>query len=211
MEADSGRRISRLGVVHYVESDGHLKVAFQGRETLWTGVPTDFEKVLPLSVGQFIQLRSDVTTPHFDWPLKEHGGWDMGRIVNIVPNGGLEVEFPGRFWNSKGWWADPDEVEVVRIQEIEGIVQKYQHVESMHWGIRPLLSLIGALVAARVGIIVVNVVSKPFQGKRGEEQKLAEQKNGAVEAKEGQPSGNPAWLPPQVATLIFREGNSAAR
>ncbi|CAM6128845.1 unnamed protein product [Calypogeia fissa] len=212
--AAEGRRISRIGVVHYVESDtGNLKVAFQGRETLWTGVPTDFEKVLPLSIGQFIRLRSDVVKPHFDWPVKEHGGgWDMGRIVNIVPNGGLQVDFPGRFWNSKGWWADPDEVEVVRIQEVEGIVQKYQHVESMHWGIRPLLSLIGVLVAARIGIIVVNVVSKPFQGKKEEEQsKQPEQKQGAPDPKDSTNPANPAWLPPQVATLIFREGNSTAR
>ncbi|KAL3699007.1 hypothetical protein R1sor_017029 [Riccia sorocarpa] len=212
--AAAGQRTSRIGVVHHVDGDGKVQVAFLGRECLWTGSPAEFEKAVPLSVGQFIRLRNDVVSPRFQWPVKERG-WDMGRIKKVLPNGGLMVDFPGRFWNRNGWWADAEEVELVRIQEIEGIVQKYHHIESMHWAIRPVVSLLGFLIVARTGVVVVKLMAQPFQRKHGKKEEASRK----IEAtpvtdithavtKETNSSGNPPWLPTQVATLIFGGENS---
>ncbi|BBN17803.1 hypothetical protein MPTK1_7g16990 [Marchantia polymorpha subsp. ruderalis] len=213
--AAADQRTSRIGVIHHVASDGKVQVAFLGRECLWTGSPPEFEKAVPLSSGQFIRLRNDVLSPRFQWPVKVPGNWDMGRIVNVLPNGGLMVDFPGRFRNRKGWWADAEEVEVVRIQEIEGIVQKYQHIESMHWAIRPVVSLLGFLIVARAGIVVVNVMTHPFQGKQVPKEEPARK----IETKAvidshcvtKEPHNTSSSPLAAVATLIFGDSSSNGR
>ncbi|KAG0556214.1 hypothetical protein KC19_11G035500 [Ceratodon purpureus] len=203
----SGPIPSRVGIVHEIDHLGKLKVSFFGRETLWTGEAADFEKVVSLSVGQYVRLKQEVVAPRFKWPLGECGEWDTGRIAHILPNGGLVVDFPGRLFNGKGWWADPEEIEVVRINEIDGLLKKYQHIEKMHWAVRPAVSLIGLLVAVRTGVVVVNLVTRPFWGKK--QAATANEggvKNGELPSdhlskvrKEGPSSLNTVWLPSQVA------------
>lgn len=198
---------SRVGVVHYIDHLGKLKVSFFGRETLWAGEAADFEKVVSLSVGQYVRLKQDVVAPRFKWPLGECGEWDTGRIAHILPNGGLIVDFPGRLFNGKGWWADPEEIEVVRINEVEGLLKKYQHIEKMHWAVRPAVSLIGLLVAVRTGVVVVNLLTRPFLGKK----QMATANDGGMKdgdfptdhpnkmRKEASSPLNTDWLPSQVA------------
>lgn len=206
---------SRVGVIHHVEHDGRLKVAFFGRETLWTGNPANFKKIPAFSVGQAVRLKNSVRSPRFDWPVKPGGEWDIGRICNVLPNGGLIVHFPGKMWNQKGWWADPEEVEVVRLSDISGLTKKYEFVESMHWAVRPIVGVLGFLVAARIGVVVfkgilpqrqrgntdqVQAVHYDFnvQGTETEKQQNRPSKKG---------SGSPSWLPlpPPVSHLIFGE------
>lgn len=198
---------SGVGIVHHIDHYGKLKVSFFGRETLWTGEAADLEKVCTLNVGQYVRLKQEVVTPRFKWPLAECGEWDTGRIAHVLPNAGLIVDFPGRLFNGKGWWADPEEVQVVRINEIDGLLDKYKHIEKMHWAVRPALSLIGLLVAVRTGVVVVNLVTRPFWGKK----QAATTNEGSTKKgdpssehvnktrKEGSTSMNGVWLPSQVA------------
>ena len=234
LESNSGQIPSRVGIVHQVDNLGRLKVAFFGRETLWTTKPTEFEKAPSITVGQFVKLKQEVVAPRFTWPVKECGGWDTGRIANVLPNGGLIVDFPGRLFNRKGWWADPEEIEVIRINEINGFVKKYQHLEKMHWAVRPALSLIGFLIAARTGVVIVNLVTRPLRGKKQQtaaasaneaSMKLEESSNhpnsqllmiNGFEKESNSPSVTTVWLPSQVAaatstvaSLIFGEGVTA--
>lgn len=226
-DANSGQMPSRVGVVHQVDHSGKLKVAFFGRETLWMGNPAECEKNPSFCNGQYVRLKQEVIAPRFDWPLKESGGWDTGRITNVLPNGGLMVNFPGRFFNRKGGWADPEETEVIRINEISGVINKYQHLEKMHWAVRPALSLIGFLIAARTGVVILNLVTRPLRGKKqptsDNEAGVKVDENQANNAqhlngfgKELSAPGNPVWLPSQVAaatstvaSLIFGDGVTA--
>lgn len=202
----NGQNPSRIGIVHHVGPSGSLKVSFFGLETLWTGEAADFENVSPLTVGQYVRLKQAVLAPRFKWPLTECGEWDTGRIAHVLPNGGLIVDFPGRLFHGKGWWADSEEIEVIRISEIEGLLKKYQHIEKMHWVVRPAVSLIGLLVAVRTGVVVVNLVTRPFRGKK---QAAVTDEAGIKPGqyptdlgktkKEGTGSLGSVWLPSQVA------------
>jgi len=207
----SGSIPSGIGLVHYIDHFGKLKVSFFGRETLWTGEAADLEKVCSLSIGQYVRLKPEVVAPRFKWPSADGGGWDTGRIAHVLPNAGLIVDFPGHLFNGKGWWADPEEVEVVRINEIDGFLEKYKHVEKMHWAIRPALSLIGLLVAVRTGVVVVNLVTRPFWGKKQAATSNDVGDEGGVKKadpssdhdnktkKDGPTPMNGVWLPSQVA------------
>jgi hypothetical protein len=221
IEANAGQMPSRVGIVHQVEHSGKLKVAFFGRETLYTASPTEFEKVSPFLHGQYVRLKAEVVAPRFPWPQKDIGGLDTGRIASIMPSGGLLVKFPGHLFsgkdlNGKGVWADPQETEVVRLNEISGVINKYQHIEKMHWAVRPTLALLGFLIAARTGVVIVNLVTRPLRGRKeaaSENKASRDLDESMASEKDGPNSGNPVWLPSQVAvatstvaSLIFGEG-----
>jgi len=208
-----GQMPSRVGTVHCVEHSGKLKVAFLGRGTLYTASPEEFEKVAPFLHGQYVRMKAEVVAPRFDWPQEEKGGWDTGRIVHILPSGGLFVNFPGRLFTGKGVWADSEETEVIHLNEISGMINKYQHIEKMHWAVRPTLSLLGFLLAARTGIVIVNLVTRSLRVRK--DTAASENKAGRYHPNESMPNqkDNPVWLPPQVAVatstvanLIFGEG-----
>ncbi len=216
MEANAGQMPSRVGIVHHVEHSGKLKVAFFGRETLYTASPVEFEKVSSFFLGQYVRLKVEVVAPRFHWPQQETGGWDTGRIATVLPNGGLFVKFPGRLFTGKGVWADPEETDVVHLNEISGVINKYQHIQKMHWAVRPALALLGFLIAARTGVVIVNLVTRPIRGRKEAalENKAGRNPNETMEnGKDSPSSGNPVWLPSQVAvatstvaSLIFGEG-----
>ncbi|CAK9273168.1 unnamed protein product [Sphagnum jensenii] len=216
LEANPGQMPSRVGIVHHVEHSGKLKVAFFGRETLYTASPVEFEKVSSFFLGQYVRLKVEVVAPRFHWPQQETGGWDTGRIASVLPNGGLFVKFPGRLFTGKGVWADPEETDVVHLNEISGVINKYQHIQKMHWAVRPTLALLGFLIAARTGVVIVNLVTRPIRGRKEAalENKAGRNPNETMEnGKDSPSSGNPVWLPSQVAvatstvaSLIFGEG-----
>ncbi|KAK6148984.1 hypothetical protein DH2020_016509 [Rehmannia glutinosa] len=91
------REHSSLGILHYIHRDGNVTVGFLGLETLWRGHCSELRKAEPFLVGQFVRLKANITTPHFEWPHKRGGAWASGKIAQILPNGCLEVKFPGRF------------------------------------------------------------------------------------------------------------------
>ncbi len=216
LEANPGQMPSRVGIVHHVEHSGKLKVAFFGRETHYTASPVEFEKVSSFFLGQYVRLKVEVVAPRFHWPQQETGGWDTGRIASVLPNGGLFVKFPGRLFTGKGVWADPEETDVVHLNEISGVINKYQHIQKMHWAVRPALALLGFLIAARTGVVIVNLVTRPIRGRKEAalENKAGRNPNETMEnGKDSPSSGNPVWLPSQVAvatstvaSLIFGEG-----
>ncbi|MCD7454415.1 hypothetical protein HAX54_024814 [Datura stramonium] len=108
-------------------------------------------------LGQFVQLKSNVITPRFEWPQKREGGWATGRISQILPNGCLVVRFPGRMVfgsEPNTFLADPAEVIQVSFDTCPGIIEKYQHLEDFHWSIRPLSIAFTLLTAAKLGVSV---------------------------------------------------------
>ncbi|XWS70442.1 hypothetical protein CRYUN_Cryun03dG0048600 [Craigia yunnanensis] len=200
---EEDKRLSPVGILHSIERDGSVAVGFIGLETLWKGSSSEFQMAESYRVGQFVRLKSKVLSPRFDWPRKRGGLWATGKICWILPNGCLVVNFPGRisFGEEFGkFLADPAEVEVVSFNNCPGVVKKYQHLEDFHWVVRPLLVALGLFTAIKVGI---------FIGKRTGRSKVKRQSSvirNDVQHMDGQTAGNPAWLPPPVANILFREG-----
>ncbi|CAN4076712.1 unnamed protein product [Withania somnifera] len=199
------KKHSSVGILHSIDRDGKITVAFIGLETLWKGNFSELQMAEAYSAGQFVKLKPDTFSPRFEWPRKRGGDWATGRICQVLPNGCLVVNFPGMLVfgdENSSFLADPAEVETVSFDSSAGIVKKYQHLEDFHWAVRPLLIALGLFTAMKLGI---------FVGKKVGRSKL---KNGCnpVMPNEGQQgevqTGNAAWLPQKVANIIFREGAS---
>ncbi|GAB4854591.1 hypothetical protein Ancab_023173 [Ancistrocladus abbreviatus] len=196
---------SPVGILHSIDRNGTVAVAFIGLETLWKGKFSDLQMAESYCLGQYVRLKANVFSPRFEWPRKNGGTWATGKIVQIHPNGCLVAKFPGRlvFGKNNAFLADPAEVEVVSFSTCPGIVQKYQHLEDFHWAVRPLLVALGLFTAMKLGLFVGRKIGKSKVKKR----------QVAITPRDGQSvegAGNSAWLPPSVATIIFREGASTA-
>ncbi|GMI81496.1 Kinase of the Outer Chloroplast membrane 1 [Hibiscus trionum] len=200
---EEDKRHSSVGILHSIDRDGSVAVGFIGLETLWKGSSSQFQMAETFCVGQYVRLKSNVLSPRFAWPRKRGGAWATGKICWILPNGCLVVKFPGRltFGEELGdILADPAEVEVVSFKNCPGVVKKYQHLEDIHWAVRPLLVAVGVLTAIKAG---------SFVGKRIGRSKVKRHSSvihGDVQHTDHTGSGNPTWLPPPVANIIFREG-----
>ncbi|KAK1300930.1 E3 ubiquitin-protein ligase KEG [Acorus calamus] len=189
---------SRIGILHSIGRDGTVTAGFVGRETLYKGKSSELQMAEPRYVGQFVRVRSSITNPRFGWPRKGDGEWATGRIQEVLPNGCLEVGFPGRLSFRNGalnCLANPAEVEEVRFETCEGWVRKYQHLEDFHWAVRPLVIAVGLFAALKVGF---------FIGGRSRRRSRSVRNN--PQGHDGQNAGNPAWLPHPVANILFREG-----
>lgn len=200
---EEDKRHSPVGILHYIDRDGNVAVGFIGLETLWKGSSSQFQMAETCCIGQFVKLKSNVLSPRFAWPRKRGGMWATGKICWILPNGCLVVKFPGRltFGEELGdFLADPAEVEVVSFKNCPGVVKKYQHLEDFHWAVRPLLIALGLFTAMKMG---------SFVGKRIGRSKAKRQSSvihNDVQHMDHAGSGNPAWLPPPVANILFGEG-----
>ncbi|CAI9092687.1 OLC1v1028002C5 [Oldenlandia corymbosa var. corymbosa] len=200
---------SPVGIIHKVNRDGDVAVAFIGLETLWRGSYAELQMAETYCVGQFVKLKPNISNPRFEWPRRRKRGggeWATGRICQVLPNGGLIVTFPGRLTFSgdknSSFLADPAEVEAVCFNTSRGMMKKYQHLEDFHWAVRPLLIALGLFAAMKVGL---------FAGKKIGRSRVKKERTHAAplgsQAPENQlAAGNAAWLPPQVANYIFREG-----
>ncbi|KAJ4952046.1 hypothetical protein NE237_028878 [Protea cynaroides] len=201
---EDDKKHSPVGILHSITHDGTVAVGFIGLETLWKGSDADLQMAESYCVGQFVRLKANVFTPRFEWPHKKGGSWSTGRITQILPNGCLVVGFPGRFMFGEvcnSFLADPAEVEVVSFSTCPGVVKKYQHLEDFHWAVRPLVIALGLFSAMKLGFFVSKNV------RRSREQKgLNSLIQGDGQHQDGQSGGNPAWLPPPVANMLFREG-----
>ncbi|XP_009784374.1 protein KINASE OF THE OUTER CHLOROPLAST MEMBRANE 1 [Nicotiana tabacum] len=205
---NENKQHSSLGVLHSVQRDGNVSVGFLGLETLWTGHSSEVQKVVPYFLGQFVQLKSNVETPRFEWPQKRGGGWASGRISQIFPNGCLLVQFPGRMVfgdEPNTFLADPDEVIQVSFDTCPGIVEKYQHLEDFHWAIRPLSIAFSLFTAVKLGVSV----GKCIKSKLKKDPKN-HQTSGDGRTQDGEVGGKSAWLRPNVANILFKEGAAAA-
>ncbi|KAK4380560.1 hypothetical protein RND71_002422 [Anisodus tanguticus] len=192
---------SSMGILLSVQRDGNVTVGFLGLETLWAGRSSEVEKVDPFFVGQFVQLKSNVETPRFEWPQKRGGGWATGRISQILSNGCLVVQFPGRmvFGDEPNMFlADPDEVIQVSFDTCPGMIVKYQHLEDFHWSIRPLSIAFSIFTAVKLGVSV----GKCINAKLKKDRKNHETSNDS-RAPDGNVGRKSAWLRPNI---MFKEG-----
>lgn len=200
---EEDKKHSPVGILHSIQRDGNLAVGFIGVDTLWKGNSSELQMAESYYVSQFVKLKANVLSPRFKWPRNRGGDWATGRISRILPNGCLVVNFPGRLsfkeeFNSS--LADPAEVEVVSFNTCDGIVKKYQHVEDFHWVVRPILIAIGLFTATKVGFFVGKKLGRS-KTKKGQSGVMILSDNQNLDGQ----NGNPAWLPPPVANILFRE------
>lgn len=211
-----GTKHSPIGILHKIDHNGRVAVAFTGMETLWEGDHTDLQMAASYCTGQFIRLKTDVSNPRFDWPRSKGGVWATGRITLIHPNGCLVVKLPGRlsFGEAPFYLADPSEVESVSFATCDGFVKKYRHLEDHHWSVRPLVVALGLFSALKLGILVrrgvgsgsrrkKEVIALNGESQRGKrpEKKIQDDQNGS----------NSAWFPSSVANILFGEPVASSR
>eukprot|EP00850_Spirogloea_muscicola_P023941 SM000410S15566 [mRNA] locus=s410:4526:6957:+ [translate_table: standard] len=174
-----------------------------------------------ISPGDFVRMRADVESPAFGWPRypsRRHcgQGWPTGRVIHVASDGLLTVEFPSHL-RARGlrWLADPAQVQRVSFGGCRGLARKYQHLEAMHWAVRPLAALLAFMLAARVGPVVVH--SLPVHGHAHKEDdagsdkdaetradsrsKEASHSNEGESAASGSPGGHNFWPGPLQALL----------
>ncbi|XP_043701726.1 E3 ubiquitin-protein ligase KEG-like [Telopea speciosissima] len=202
---EDDKKHSAVGILHSIQRDGTVGVGFIGLETLWKGSASDLQKAEPYRVGQFVRLKANVFSPRFEWPRKRGGAWATGRILQVLPNGCLVVGFPGRFVFGdacNSFLADPAEVEMVSFTTCPGVAKKYQHLEDFHWTVRPLVISLGLFTAMKLGFFV----GKNVRRSREKKGRVSSIQGGEGQHQDGQSGGNPAWLPPPVANMLFREG-----
>ncbi|RVW65279.1 E3 ubiquitin-protein ligase KEG [Vitis vinifera] len=193
------RRNSRVGILHSISRDGSVDVGFIGMETLWKGSCTNLQMAESYCKGQFVRLKANVLSPRFEWPRKRGGAWATGRIWQVLPNGCLVVNFPGRLPigdECSSFLADPAEVELVSFNTSPGLVKKYQHLEDFHWAVRPLLIALGLFSAMKFGIFVGKKIGI---GRSKEKRGQSTMTQNESQRLDNQTAGNAAWLPQTVA------------
>ncbi|XP_042396967.1 uncharacterized protein LOC121987140, partial [Zingiber officinale] len=160
--SDEDKKCSLVGILHSIERDGKVTVGFIGMDTLWHGHYSELQIAESHYTGQFLKVKSSISTPRFEWPHKPGGEWATGKVSKIHPNGYLVVKFPGRFsfGEASNYLADPSEVEVVNFKKCEGLLKKYQHLEDFHWAVRPLVIAFGLFTALKLGSVAVKSTSK---------------------------------------------------
>ncbi|CAN1316132.1 E3 ubiquitin-protein ligase KEG, partial [Linum perenne] len=87
-----------IGVIHSLEDDGNVGVAFCFRSKPFCCSVTDVEKVLPFGLGQEVRVMSSVTQPRLGWSNESPA--TVGKIARIDMDGTLNVRVAGR----RGLW-----------------------------------------------------------------------------------------------------------
>ncbi|KAL5170081.1 E3 ubiquitin-protein ligase KEG [Glycine soja] len=95
-----------IGVIHSLEEDGDMGVAFCFRSKPFSCSVTDVEKVPPFEVGQEIHLMPSVTQPRLGW--SNESAATVGKIVRIDMDGALNVRVTGR---QSLWKVSPGDAE----------------------------------------------------------------------------------------------------
>lgn len=80
---------SSIGVIHSLEEDGDMGIAFCFRSKPFICSVTDVEKVPPFEVSQDIHLMPSVTQPRLGWSNESPA--TTGKIVRIDMDGALNV------------------------------------------------------------------------------------------------------------------------
>nr|KYP61015.1 E3 ubiquitin-protein ligase KEG [Cajanus cajan] len=95
-----------IGVIHSLEEDGDIGIAFCFRNKLFTCSVTDVEKVPHFEVGQEIHVMPSVNQPRLGW--SEQSPSTVGKIARIDLDGALNVRVSGR---KSLWKVSPGDVE----------------------------------------------------------------------------------------------------
>lgn len=216
ISSEEDMKHSPIGILHKIDRNGRVAVAFTGIETLWEGNHTDLQMAASYCIGQFIRLKSNVSNPRFDWPKNKGGIWATGKIMQIYPNGCLVMAFPGRLslGEAPSYLADPSEVEAVSFATCDGVLKKYQHLEDYHWSVRPLLIALGLFTALKLGVLVRRrrgdraKMKKEVKALHGESPRRQQQEK---KIQDGQNGSNSAWFPSSVANMLFGEPVASSR
>lgn len=204
---EDDKKRSQVGVLHSIDRDGIVYVGLIGMDTLWKGEYSDLQMAEAYCVGQFVRLRTNISSPRFEWQRKSGGGSATGRISQILSNGCLVVKFPGKFSLGEvcSCLADPSEVEAVSFNKCDGVVKKYEHLEDFHWAVRPLFIAMGFFTAMKLGIFIGKGITRPRSRKVAS---VSEQggDHHKSQQQEVQNSASATWLPPPVVNMLFGEG-----
>lgn len=95
-----------IGVIHSLEEDGDMGVAFCFRSKLFCCSVTDMEKVVPFEVGQEIHVMQSIMQPRLGWSNESPA--TVGNIVRIDMDGALNVKVAGR---ASLWRVSPGDAE----------------------------------------------------------------------------------------------------
>lgn len=97
-----------IGLIHSLEEDGDMGIAFCFRSKPFTCSVTDVEKVPPFELGQEIHVMSSVTQPRLGWSNESPA--TVGKIVRIDMDGALNAKVAGRHGL---WKVSPGDAEVL--------------------------------------------------------------------------------------------------
>lgn len=95
-----------IGVIHSLEEDGDMGIAFCFRSKPFCCSVTDVEKVLPFEVGQEIHMMPSVSQPRLGWSNETPA--TVGKILRIDMDGTLNVKVAGRH---SLWRVSPGDAE----------------------------------------------------------------------------------------------------
>ncbi|KAL2588355.1 hypothetical protein AAZV13_13G163600 [Glycine max] len=95
-----------IGVIHSLEEDGDMGIAFCFRSKLFPCSVTDVEKVPHFEAGQEIRVMPSVNQPRLGWSNESPS--TFGKIARIDLDGALNVRVPGR---KSLWKVSPGDVE----------------------------------------------------------------------------------------------------
>ncbi|CAA0831427.1 E3 ubiquitin-protein ligase KEG [Striga hermonthica] len=95
-----------IGIIHSLEEDGDMGVAFCFRSKLFRCSVTDVEKVPPFELGQEIHVIPSVSQPRLGWSNESPA--TVGKIVRIDMDGALNVKVAGRH---SLWKVSPGDAE----------------------------------------------------------------------------------------------------
>ncbi|XVF41093.1 hypothetical protein PTKIN_Ptkin01aG0252400 [Pterospermum kingtungense] len=97
---------SSIGVIHSLEDDGDMGIAFCFRSKPFCCCVTDVEKVPPFEVGQEVHVIPSVSQPRLGWSNETPA--TVGKIVRIDMDGALNVRVAGRH---SLWKVSPGDAE----------------------------------------------------------------------------------------------------
>lgn len=134
-----GAKPKSVGFVQTILEKEDMIVAFCSGEA--HVLASEVVKLIPLDRGQHVRLRKDVKEPRFGWRGQSRDS--VGTVLCVDEDGILRVGFPGA---SRGWKADPAEMERVEEFKVGDWVRIRQNLTSAKHGF-------GSVVPGSMGIV----------------------------------------------------------
>ncbi|KAG2334172.1 hypothetical protein Bca52824_005352 [Brassica carinata] len=134
-----GAKPKSVGFVQTILEKEDMIVAFCSGEA--RVLASEVVKLIPLDRGQHVRLRNDVKEPRFGWRGQSRDS--VGTVLCVDEDGILRVGFPGA---SRGWKADPAEMERVEEFKVGDWVRIRQNLTSAKHGF-------GSVVPGSMGIV----------------------------------------------------------
>ncbi|BBN00251.1 E3 ubiquitin-protein ligase KEG [Marchantia polymorpha subsp. ruderalis] len=97
-----------IGVVHRIDDDGDLWVAFCFLERLWVCKPSEMERVDAFKIDDVVRVKKTVVTPRWGWGIETYAS--RGVVTGVDADGKLRIRFARR--EGRLWVGDPADVEL---------------------------------------------------------------------------------------------------